>query len=208
LFLKSKRLNCNCKLLWLKDYLRKNGHDKPTCSLDRSISHDLHKTSLVKTVAVDLVNNPNKEALAGQLGPASLEPSFIDNHYKSKLELTELDDSLFVCEIEFVEPVEPLKWYQVTEGSEFIKISLTCVAQGYPRPEIRWNENNKSLDKKSEYKTWAIQDKIINDKLSMFTVESTLEFKLSLPIMPSLFGYKNYSCKAMLNTEAKNKIVN
>jgi len=162
----------------------------------------------MRTVAVDLVNNPNKKISADQLDLTSPDPSFIEDAVKAKLPLTSLDDSMFVCEIELIEPIEPAKWFQVTEHDDRYEIVLTCVAQGYPRPAIRWNENNKSLDKKSEYKTWKIEERDRNGTLPMLlTVESTLIFFLELPIRPSLYGYRNYSCKAMLNTETKMKIV-
>lgn len=189
------KLECSCHLLWLKKYLIKFGLNDTRCLINKPINID-SVPILVKQIPVNLVSNPNDMVLNSSMSSMS-NLSQASNDTASVINL---DDSKFMCEINFR---EPSKWFQVKDRDDRYEIVLKCLVQGYPLPSIRWNENNKSLDKKSTYKTFSIKEREIKTEGHLKTIESTLKFFLVVPIRPSLNGYRNYSCRAMLGSGLK-----
>lgn len=198
--LNHNRLNCDCDLLWLKKYLLKYDFEDAQCILRNKILTSQERSLTVKAIAVNLVSNPDEEEIKNSPRRINTSNPFVLETVKS---IRRLDDSQFSCDLEFRSPNQ---WYQINELDNRYEITLTCVVSGYPRPSIRWNENNKSLDKKSTYKTFSIEEKELNDPMQtssyLKTVESRMKFFLALPIRPSLNGYRNYSCRAMINTDS------
>ena len=196
---KSKqRLKCDCKLLWLKKYLLKYGPNNPECILNKP---NVTATILVEKIPVNLVNNPNMPSDQTTSLPDLTEPfrQIKNDEYRR---LTELDDVNFICELKFKDPGQ---WFQIKELENRYEITLKCLVRGYPEPTIRWNEDNKSLNKKSTYKMFMIEEKEVDEmnKEDSYSklIESTLKFIMVTPIRPSLNGYRNYTCRAMLNTK-------
>lgn len=162
-------------------------------------------TILVEKIPVNLVNNPNTPSNdLTTASPDLTEPFKLikNDEYKR---IIDLDDANFVCELMFKDPGQ---WFQIKELENRYEITLRCLVKGYPEPTIRWNEDNKSLNKKSTYKMFMIEEKEVDDvnKEDSYSklIESTLKFIMVTPIRPSLNGYRNYSCRAMLNTQMVN----
>lgn len=161
----------------------------------------------VRAIPVNLASNPYEDEIINspRIINSNASSPFILETVKS---IRHLDDSQFSCDLKFGNPD---RWYQFKELDDRYEITLTCVVSGYPRPSIRWNENNKSLNKKSTYKTFTIEEKELNDPMQtssyLKTVQSSLKFFLALPIRPSLNGYRNYSCRAMINADSNKHMV-
>jgi hypothetical protein len=192
-------------LLWLKKYLIKYAFEDTECILSNKIWNKQERSLAIKAIPVNLVSNPNDEEIINSARRINSSDSMSVESLKS---VKRLDDSQFACDLEFQKQDN---WYQIRELSDRYEITLTCLVSGFPRPSIRWNENNKSLNKKSTYKTFSIEEREISvpsqSSSYLKTVESSLKLLLALPIRPSLNGYKNYSCRAMINDDSSKFVV-
>lgn len=198
--LNQNSLSCDCDLLWLKKYLLKYDFEDAKCILKSKILTEQERSLTVKAIPVNLASNPYEDEIINSPRLINASNPFVLESVKS---IRRLDDSQFSCDLKFGNPND---WFQINELDNRYEITLTCVVSGYPRPSIRWNENNKSLNKKSTYKTFSIEETEINDPMQtssyLKTVQSSLKFFLALPIRPSLNGYRNYSCRAMINADS------
>lgn len=196
IFLNDFSLNCDCDLLWLKKYLLKFKFEDAECILKSKNLTNQERSLTVKEIPVNLASNPNEDEIINspRLINSNASSPFIGT-FKS---IRHLDDSQFSCDLKFGNP-DP--WYQIKKLDDRYEITLTCVVSGYPKPIIHWNENNMSLNKKSAYNKFTIEEKVLNNTMQtnkyFKKVQSSVKFFLALPIRPSLNGYRNYSCRAI-----------
>jgi hypothetical protein len=191
LFVADNPLVCNCKLVWLKDFLQKyGGHmaNKTNCYINNKINE---KVYLIETKSIfinsSFKSNRNHLKVVNVKNFNGNGNGFNNNNNNRLLEdmklveMDKLNEQQFYCDLDLTSSVRDLPFVDPDGGAwprkQLQEIQLTCQIRSYPEAKLKWLFGKKDL-----YKQFTYENKQFNivekSEFNTFDYEYVIESKL------------------------------